>query len=82
MTPRVIVSATGDCILAEVPKQGGESDEMVLNFEQNMQDAIDIMHKLQTGIDVNVKFSGRLHCATLCSLCPVGPSRLSNITLS
>ena len=25
-----------------------------------MQDAIDIMYKLQTGIDVNVKFSGKV----------------------
>ena len=28
------------------------------NYEQNMQDAMDLMHKLQTGLDVNVKFTG------------------------
>ena len=28
------------------------------NYEQNMQDAMAVMHKLQTGIDVNVKFTG------------------------
>lgn len=47
----------GDCILTEAPKHEG-NEEMILNYQQNMQDAIDIMHKLQTGIDVNVKFSG------------------------
>ena len=29
-----------------------------LNFEQNMQDAMAVMYKLQTGIDVNVRFTG------------------------
>jgi len=29
-----------------------------LNYEQNMADAIAIMSKLQTGLDVNVKFTG------------------------
>lgn len=29
-----------------------------LNYEQNMHDAIAIMNKLQTGLDVNVKFTG------------------------
>ena len=29
-----------------------------LNFEQNMQDAMAVMHKLQTGLDVNVRFTG------------------------
>jgi len=47
----------GDCILSEAPKEEG-NEELLLNYEQNMQDAIDIMYKLQTGIDVNVKFSG------------------------
>ena len=29
-----------------------------LNFEQNMQDAMAVMPRLQTGLDVNVKFTG------------------------
>ena len=48
----------GDCILAEYP-QNGENEEAQLNHAQNLQDAIDILHKLQTGIDVNVKFEGK-----------------------
>ena len=47
----------GDFILSESQKHNGD-EETLLNFEQNMQDAIDIMHKLQTGIDVNVRFTG------------------------
>lgn len=54
-----ILHPIGDCILTEAPKHEG-NEEMILNYQQNMQDAIDIMHKLQTGIDVNVKFSGWL----------------------
>ena len=32
------------------------SEEEKLNYEQNMSDAIAVFSKLQTGIDVNVKF--------------------------
>ena len=34
------------------------SEGAQLNYEQNMHDAIAIMNKLQTGLDVNVKFTG------------------------
>ncbi|KAK2103105.1 Ubiquitin carboxyl-terminal hydrolase MINDY-2 [Saguinus oedipus] len=29
-----------------------------LNYEQNMSDAMAVLHKLQTGLDVNVRFTG------------------------
>ena len=29
-----------------------------LNYEKNMNDALAVIHKLQTGLDVNVKFTG------------------------
>jgi len=48
----------GDCILSSAPEQEQDNEELILNYQQNMQDAIDIMYKLQTGIDVNVKFTG------------------------
>ncbi|XP_066929788.1 ubiquitin carboxyl-terminal hydrolase MINDY-1-like [Clytia hemisphaerica] len=48
----------GDCILSSAPEQDRDNEELILNYQQNMQDAIDIMYKLQTGIDVNVKFTG------------------------
>jgi len=34
------------------------SAQALLNFEQNMGDAMAVMYKLQTGLDVNVKFTG------------------------
>lgn len=34
-----------------------------LNYEQNMHDAIAVFPRLQTGLDVNVKFTGYVHCA-------------------
>nr|XP_046914908.1 ubiquitin carboxyl-terminal hydrolase MINDY-1-like [Dermatophagoides farinae] len=45
-----------DCILTYVPKNLPEQDK--LNYEQNLQDAMSIMPRLQTGLDVNVKFTG------------------------
>lgn len=38
------------------PKNLPEQDK--LNYEQNLQDAMSIMPRLQTGLDVNVKFTG------------------------
>ena len=34
------------------------SEAVQLNYEQNMHDAMAVIHKLQTGLDVNVKFTG------------------------
>ena len=34
------------------------SEDTRLNYEQNMHDAMAVFHKLQTGLDVNVKFTG------------------------
>ena len=31
------------------------------NWEQNVNDAIAVFHKLQTGLDVNVRFTGWVH---------------------
>ena len=59
----------GDCIFAEaeaLKERGEENSEILLNYEQNMHDSISIMYKLQTGMDVNVKFSGKFyHCFSL-----------------
>ncbi|KAL1469302.1 hypothetical protein MTO96_005003 [Rhipicephalus appendiculatus] len=49
-------SIWGDCILSSIPKDIPESAQ--LNYEQNMHDAIAILPKLQTGLDVNVRFTG------------------------
>ncbi|XP_042186883.1 ubiquitin carboxyl-terminal hydrolase MINDY-2 isoform X3 [Oncorhynchus tshawytscha] len=46
----------GDYILDAKPKEISEAQR--LNYEQNMSDAMAVLHKLQTGLDVNVKFTG------------------------
>ena len=46
----------GDAMLESVPKN--LSGEIRLNYEQNMHDAMAVLPKLQTGLDVNVKFTG------------------------
>ncbi|XP_042907927.1 ubiquitin carboxyl-terminal hydrolase MINDY-1 isoform X4 [Parasteatoda tepidariorum] len=46
----------GNCILESIPTNIPEGTQ--LNFEQNMHDAMAVLPKLQTGLDVNVKFTG------------------------
>lgn len=46
----------GECIFANKPQNATEVVQ--LNYEQNMQDAMAVIHKLQTGLDVNVRFNG------------------------
>eukprot|EP00795_Rhopilema_esculentum_P012616 gene12616-3320_t len=56
ITATQLMEYIGDYILTVEPKNVDES--VLLNYQQNMHDAISIMYKLQTGIDVNVKFTG------------------------
>lgn len=55
ITPNQLIEYLGDCILENIPKN--LKDEEQLNYEQNMHDAIAILPKLLTGLDVNVRFS-------------------------
>lgn len=56
ITPEQIMTYLGDSILENAPKNNTEAEQ--LNFEQNMHDAMAVIHKLQTGLDVNVRFTG------------------------
>ncbi|XP_030434888.1 ubiquitin carboxyl-terminal hydrolase MINDY-2 isoform X3 [Gopherus evgoodei] len=56
ITAEQLMEYLGDYILDAKPKE--ISDIQRLNYEQNMSDAMAILHKLQTGLDVNVKFTG------------------------
>ncbi|UYV80552.1 FAM63B [Cordylochernes scorpioides] len=56
ITPEQLMEYVGDCILENIPRNIPEAAQ--LNYEQNMQDAIAILPKLQTGLDVNVRFTG------------------------
>ncbi|XP_072139630.1 ubiquitin carboxyl-terminal hydrolase MINDY-1 [Mobula birostris] len=46
----------GDCVLNTKPKESSEG--LQLNFNQNMNDAMAVLPKLSTGLDVNVRFTG------------------------
>ncbi|KAJ1181726.1 hypothetical protein NDU88_006928 [Pleurodeles waltl] len=56
ITSEQLMEYLGDYILEAKPKDITEAQR--LNYEQNMNDAMAILHKLQTGLDVNVKFTG------------------------
>ncbi|KAK3102027.1 hypothetical protein FSP39_008212 [Pinctada imbricata] len=56
ITAEQLMTHLGECILENAPKNSPEA--IVLNYEQNMHDAMAVIHKLQTGLDVNVKFTG------------------------
>ncbi|KAF8788353.1 Ubiquitin carboxyl-terminal hydrolase MINDY-1 like protein [Argiope bruennichi] len=56
ITTENLMAYLGDCILESIPKNIPEGTQ--LNFEQNMHDAMAVLPKLQTGLDVNVKFTG------------------------
>ncbi|XP_075064168.1 ubiquitin carboxyl-terminal hydrolase MINDY-2 isoform X2 [Mixophyes fleayi] len=56
ITAEQLMEYLGDYVLEAKPKEISEAQR--LNYEQNMSDAMAILHKLQTGLDVNVKFTG------------------------
>ncbi|XP_019065693.1 ubiquitin carboxyl-terminal hydrolase MINDY-2 [Fukomys damarensis] len=56
ITAEQLMEYLGDYMLDAKPKEISEIQR--LNYEQNMSDAMAILHKLQTGLDVNVKFTG------------------------
>ncbi|XP_067832083.1 ubiquitin carboxyl-terminal hydrolase MINDY-1 isoform X1 [Heptranchias perlo] len=51
-----LMTLLGDCVLSTKPKENSEG--LQLNFEQNMSDAMAVLLKLSTGLDVNVRFTG------------------------
>ncbi|KAJ7986134.1 hypothetical protein DPEC_G00347640 [Dallia pectoralis] len=56
ITAEQLMEYLGDYILDAKPKEISEAQR--LNYEQNMSDAMAVLHKLQTGLDVNVRFTG------------------------
>ncbi|CAL8244734.1 unnamed protein product [Lota lota] len=56
ITAEQLMEYLGDYILDSKPKEISEAQR--LNYEQNMSDAMAVLHKLQTGLDVNVRFTG------------------------
>uniref|UniRef100_A0A6J0U1M0 Ubiquitin carboxyl-terminal hydrolase n=1 Tax=Pogona vitticeps TaxID=103695 RepID=A0A6J0U1M0_9SAUR len=51
-----LMAHLGDCILSIKPQE--QTEALQLNFQQNVNDAMMVLPKLSTGLDVNVRFTG------------------------
>ncbi|XP_069372606.1 ubiquitin carboxyl-terminal hydrolase MINDY-1 isoform X2 [Paralichthys olivaceus] len=56
ITTEDLMAHLGECVLSVTPRE--KTDGMELNFQQNMSDAMAVLPKLSTGLDVNVRFTG------------------------
>ncbi|KAM9294573.1 ubiquitin carboxyl-terminal hydrolase MINDY-1 [Gastrophryne carolinensis] len=56
VTSEELMAHLGDCILSIQPQE--KSEALQLNFQQNVNDAMTVLAKLSTGLDVNVRFTG------------------------
>jgi len=58
ITANQLLTYLGECLTDSVPDDIRSDENALLNFEQNIHDAIEIIPKLKTGLDVNIRFSG------------------------
>lgn len=58
ITANQLLTYLGECIMDCVPSDLQNDENAVLNLEQNIHDAMEIMPKLKTGLDVNIRFTG------------------------
>ncbi|XP_053560830.1 ubiquitin carboxyl-terminal hydrolase MINDY-1 [Bombina bombina] len=56
ITSEELLAHLGDCVLSIQPQENSEA--LQLNFQQNVNDAMTVLPKLSTGLDVNVRFTG------------------------
>nr|XP_034954907.1 ubiquitin carboxyl-terminal hydrolase MINDY-1 [Zootoca vivipara] len=56
ITSDELMAHLGDCLLSIKPQK--QSEALQLNFQQNVNDAMTVLPKLSTGLDVNVRFTG------------------------
>ncbi|XP_063803070.1 ubiquitin carboxyl-terminal hydrolase MINDY-1 [Pseudophryne corroboree] len=56
ITSEELMAHLGDCVLSIQPQENSEA--LQLNFQQNVNDAMTVLPKLSTGLDVNVRFTG------------------------
>ncbi|KAG9334704.1 hypothetical protein JZ751_007239 [Albula glossodonta] len=56
ITTEDLMAHLGECVLSIKPRDKVQG--MELNFQQNMSDAMAVLPKLSTGLDVNVRFTG------------------------
>lgn len=56
ITSEELMAHLGDCLLSIKPQE--KSEGLQLNFQQNVDDAMTVLPRLATGLDVNVRFTG------------------------
>ncbi|XP_063482379.1 ubiquitin carboxyl-terminal hydrolase MINDY-1 isoform X4 [Symphalangus syndactylus] len=56
ITSDELMAHLGNCLLSIKPQE--KSEGLQLNFQQNVDDAMTVLPKLATGLDVNVRFTG------------------------
>lgn len=56
ITSDELMTHLGNCLLSIKPQE--KSEGLQLNFQQNVNDAMTVLPKLATGLDVNVRFTG------------------------
>lgn len=56
ITSDELLTHLGNCLLSIKPQE--KSEGLQLNFQQNVGDAMTVLPKLATGLDVNVRFTG------------------------
>lgn len=58
ITSSQLLTYIGECIMDSMPAEIENDESAILNWEQNVHDAIEILPKLNTGLDVNIRFTG------------------------
>lgn len=58
ITATQLLAYLAECIMDSVPADIQNDENAILNLEQNIHDAIEILPKLKTGLDVNIRFTG------------------------
>lgn len=58
VTTEDLMTHLGECVLSASPREKSGGVGVELNFQQNMSDAMAVLPKLSTGLDVNVRFTG------------------------
>lgn len=58
VTTEDLMTHLGECVLSATPREKSGEEAVELNFQQNMSDAMAVLPKLSTGLDVNVRFTG------------------------
>lgn len=58
ITANQLLTYLGECLMDSIPTDLQDDEGALLNLEQNIHDAIEVLPRLETGLDVNIRFTG------------------------